>query len=293
MLRMNDPSTALRASSAATCPFFLVLLLCISFCSTSSASGQPVPTFDVATIKPVDSKNPLPPSVTISPDRFQATSMTLRDLIKIAWNLNYGADEQIAGGPDWVALARFDLDAKEDAAVTMRIESLPTQQQGDEVRNMLRELLTARFHLKLHHETRNLPVYELVIAKGGPRLLPAAALPPLGKKDDTAEKSRRWIRFAGVGQLESYGADISTLVTALSMQPEIGGRLILDETGLTGSYDFTLKWTPDIDRGTAIAADSGPSLFTALQEELGLRLESAKAPVDRIVIDQVTPPVEN
>jgi uncharacterized protein (TIGR03435 family) len=83
-------------------------------------------------------------------------------------------------------------------------------------------------------------------------------------------------------------------VTVLCMQPEIGGRLVLDKTGLTGNYDFTLKWTPDIFlSANQTAANAGPSLFTALQEELGLHLESARAPVDQIVIDSVSPPAAN
>ena len=263
--------------------------------SETAAQPQHAPQheFDVATIKPSDTRNTLPPSVDITPDRFQATGVTLKELIKIAWNLNYGADEQISGGPLWVSNTRFDLDAKEDAALAAELARLPQQQQGDQVRAMLRGLITQRFGLQLHHETRDLPVYELVVAKSGQRMLPAAD-PSAAKSADATDKPRRWIRIAGVGELEGYSADISTLVTVLSMQPEIGGRLVVDKTGLTGSYDFALKWTPDIFlNANQTAANAGPSLFTALQEELGLKLESAKAPVDRIVIDRVSLPAAN
>ena len=85
---------------------------------------------------------------------------------------------------------------------------------------------------------------------------------------------------------------METLVTVLCMQPEVGGRMVLDKTGLAGDYDFKLKWTPDVSANQS-GTSPGPSLFTALQEELGLRLDSAKAPVDRIVIDQVSPPSAN
>jgi len=218
--------------------------------------------------------------------------MTLKELIKVAWDLNYGAEDQVAGGPPWVSSTRYDLNAKEDAALAAEIAKLPDHQQGVEIRAMLRDLITQRFRLHLHHETRQLAVYELMVSKDGPRLLPAPDQAP--KSDGTQEKPRRWIRFAGVGQLEGFGADTSTLITVLSMQPEIGGRLVLDKTGLTGIYDFTLKWTPDMFlNANQSTANPGPSLFTALQEELGLRLDSAKAPVDRIVIDSVSPPVAN
>jgi uncharacterized protein (TIGR03435 family) len=296
---MTKLPSALRAAPAgkllhffASVPFVITLILAapLTVCSGAQAASR---TFEVATVKPSDTKNPLPPSVNITPDRFQATGLTFKELVKIAFNLNYGADEQVSGGPSWVSSARFDIDAKEDAAIAAELAKLPEQQQGDEVRRMLRTLFAERFHLQIHHETRSLPVYELVLAKSGPKLLPAAAQP--GTQDgETPAKPRNFIRFAGRGQLEANGANSSMLVTALSMQPEVDGRLVLDKTGLNGSYDFTLKWTPDIGAASAApAADSGPSLFTALQEELGLRLASARAPVDRIVIDRVDLPSAN
>ena len=123
--------------------------------------------------------------------------------------------------------------------------------------------------------------------------MPSVAHAPSINEDD-ATKPRSWIRFAGKGLLEGNDADAATLVTALSMQPEIGGRLVIDKTGLTGKYDFTLKWTPDMGLGAdPPSADAGPTLFTALQEELGLRLQPTKAPVDVIVIDHVELPTEN
>jgi uncharacterized protein (TIGR03435 family) len=295
---MKNISSASRATCAGIVSFFSAIGLCSALLfpaipAVAAAEPSPHQAFDVATIKPSNTANPLPSSVDISPDRFQATGMTLKELIKVAWDLNYAANDQVTGGPPWVSSTRFDLDAKEDAALSAEIARLPHGQQGDEVREMLRDLITQRFHLQLHHETRQLAVYDLVVAKGGPKLLPAAD-PANAKASDGAAKPSRWIRFAGVGDLEGYSADMSTLVTVLCMQPEIGGRLVLDKTGLTANYDFTLKWTPDILLGAnQTAANAGPSLFTALQEELGLRLESARAPVDQIVIDSVSPPAAN
>lgn len=296
MFPMKPISTASRATYAGTPFLFPVLAIILFACplAASSEAAQPLHApqhvFDVATIKPSDTENPHPPSVNITHDRFQASGMTLKELIKVAWNLNYGADDQVSGGPPWVSSTRFDLDAKEDAALAAEVARLPQQQQGEQIRAMLRDLITQRFCLQLHHESRELAVYQLVVAHGGTKLLPAAQ--PAVSTDGKPDKPSRWVRFAGVGELEGYSADISTLVTALSMQPEIGGRLVVDKTGLTGEYDFTLKWTPDIFLNQP-AANSGPSLFTALQEELGLKLDAAKAPVDSLIIDRVSPPSEN
>jgi uncharacterized protein (TIGR03435 family) len=287
---MTNHRPACRARLAGKLVLQIILFAAIS--ASSRAQATPAPTFEVATVKLSDTKNPSPPSVSITPDRFEATGMTLKELIKIAYDMNYGAEQQISGGPAWVASERFDLDAKEDEALSAELEKLPEDQQGVHIREMLRALLAERFRLQLHHESKELPVYELVPAKGGSKLMPAVAH-ALAKEGDTSTKPRSWIRFAGRGLLEANEADSPMLATVLSMQPEIGGRLVVDKTGLTGKYDFTLRWTPDLTQGADSSAEVGPSLFTALQEELGLRLESAKAPVDMIVIDHVDLPSAN
>ncbi len=292
---MTDQSAGHRAPHTGTLLLLTTqaLLLSAAIPVHGRAQTAAAPSFEVATVKPSDTKNPLPPSVTISPDRFEATGMTLKELVKIAYDLNYGAEQQISGGPAWIASARFDLLATEDEVTTAELEKLSQQQQGVHIREMLQALLADRFRLKLHHESKELPVYELVKTKGGPKLMPALTQ-PAGNDGEKPAKPRNWIRFVGRGQLEGNGADASMLVTVLSMQPEIGGRLVLDKTGITGMYDFTLKWTPDMGQGAEPSgADSGPTLFTALEEELGLRLEPAKAPVDMIVIDSVELPTAN
>jgi len=277
-------------------PCFLMralLFVPIAIFTPSHAQTTPSPSFEVATVKPIDAKNSQPPSVLISGDRFAATGMTLQALIKIAYDMNYGADRQVSGGPAWVGSARFDVDAKEDAAWAEKLKQLPDEQRGAELRQMLQGLLAERFKLQVHHQSSELSVYELVLAKSGSKLMPSVAQLSTNQQD-RPEKRRTAIRFAGKGVLEGNDADPQTLVTALSMQPEIGGRLVVDKTGLTGKYDFTLKWTPDTAQGAdSTGTDTGLSLFTALQEQLGLRLESTKAPVDIIVIDHVELPSSN
>jgi uncharacterized protein (TIGR03435 family) len=152
--------------------------------SHSNAQQPTPPSFEVATVKPSDPQRPLPPSLRFSPNRLSVGSMTLQDLISIAYNLTYGADQQISGGPDWIRSEKFDVVAKEDETVAAHLHKLLPEQQGDENRRMLRELLAERFALKVHHETKDLSTYVLSIAKGGPRLKPAVLDPhlPSGKE---------------------------------------------------------------------------------------------------------------
>jgi len=147
-----------------------------------------------------------------------------------------------------------------------------------------------------------LPVYALVVAKNGPKLREAKPGDTYAKgiQDEGRPAGAETLEF-GPGQLTGQALPIALLVQQLMNQPELGGRLVLDRTGLTGTYDYRLQWTPERLRSnpsqgpdTALPPDSsGPSLFTALQEQLGLRLESTKGPVDTVVIDHIERPSEN
>jgi uncharacterized protein (TIGR03435 family) len=288
---MNKPTT--RCARPGGKLFSLTLLYAsIALAPLSIAQTPPPLSFEVATVKPLNPDNPHPPSVNISGDRFSAVGMSLRELIKIAYDLNYGADQQVSGGPAWAGSARFDIEATMDPALGQKLRQLTSDERGKQLQEMLRGLLAERFKLQIHHESTELSVYELVTVRNGSKLMPSVAQAPPDQASPA--KPRNWIRFAGKGLLEGTDADMPTLVTALSMQPEIGGRLVVDRTGLTGKYDFTLKWTPDMGQGVdPPAADAGPTLFTALQDELGLRMQITKAPVDVIVIDHVDQPSEN
>jgi uncharacterized protein (TIGR03435 family) len=170
---------------------------------------------------------------------------------------------------------------------------------------MVQALLADRFKLKVSHQTKELPVYALVVAKGGPKLTETQVPPPT--PDGTAAPNRgfRGIRMGGPGQLTGTNIDMGLLADLLSGQRELG-RLVIDQTGLKGNYDWTLKWTPDRSdpmfkapdggqpSGDALPADSsGPSLFTALEEQLGLKLEARKGPVETLVIDSIEKSSEN
>jgi uncharacterized protein (TIGR03435 family) len=140
---------------------------------------------------------------------------------------------------------------------------------------MLQSLLADRFKLRLHYETREQPIYELVVAKGGLKLKP---LPP-----DQRPGGGRFVR----GEIALNGRSVATLAHFLT---QFAGRSVVDKTSLAGNYDIDLKWTPDDQQGTP---DAGPTLFTALQEQLGLKLISAKGPVQVLVVDHAERPSEN
>jgi uncharacterized protein (TIGR03435 family) len=263
--------------------------------SHGNAQQTTPPSFEVATVRSSDPQKPLPPSLSFSPDRFDARNMTLQNLIAIAYHLTYGADQQISGGPGWIRSEKFDIAAKEDETVKTQLHKLPPEQQGDENRRMIRDLLAERFGLKVHHETRDLPTYVLLVAKGGPKLRSAVLNPHL-----PANVPPTRINVMGKGFLEGHDADIALLVQVISSQSEIGGRTVIDKSGLTGKYDFTVKWAPDSTTDTLSSRaetnsqpESLPSFFTALQEQLGLRLASTKQPVDVVVVDSADKPSEN
>jgi uncharacterized protein (TIGR03435 family) len=185
----------------------------------------------------------------------------------------------------------FDIDAKvEDSLVEGEWKKLSFDEQVNQVMLMLRSLLADRFKLRVRHETKELPVYALVLAKNGPKFAEDNTHPEIGA-----------ISAHGRGKLEATSSDFSSFVFILSRQPELGGRIILDKTGLPGHYSFTFQWMPEnlpATGGQSAASassseSSGPSLFTALREQLGLRLESTKAPVDTIVIEHIERPTEN
>ena len=230
---------------------------------------------------------------------FNATNVPLRLLLRQAFNVQ---DFQIAGGPDWIGSDRFDVIAKAPDGVEFT---------ADTMRPMLRSLLAERFKLAFHNETRDMPIYALMKArtdgKLGAGLTPAtidcAALggrrgggpppapPQPGQKMDCG-------MMIGPGRLNAGGMPMSNLATALA--PQVG-RIVLDKTELMGNYDFELSYAPEaigsvggpplLNGGPVPVDPNAPNLFTALQEQLGLKLDSQRGPVDVVVIDRIEQPV--
>jgi uncharacterized protein (TIGR03435 family) len=234
----------------------------------------------------------------VLPGKFSVTGATAKFLIIYAYNVN---DFQIFGGPTWINSDKYDINAKEDDSVGPNLRKLPWMQEREKVGLMVQSLLADRFKLQVSHMTKRLPVYTLVVARNGSKLTPSAVAP-----SGSPPKRGYGLRI-GRGQLTATGMSLGDLADTLARQPELSGRKVVDRTGLAGAYDITLKYTPDQNLGAKVVEpevgnlaaksqtpdSSGPSIFTALQEQLGLKLESTKGPVDVIVIDHIERPSEN
>jgi uncharacterized protein (TIGR03435 family) len=187
--------------------------------------------------------------------RLTATNVTLKRCIMGAYGLG---PNQIAGGPDWLDSDRFDIEAKSDRP-----------EDGDgELMARLRTLLAERFKLAVHRETRTISAYELELAKNGPKLEKA--------EDEQARTN------SGRGLIDASAITMTRFAEVLSRQMALP---VVDNTGLQGAFNLKLQWTPEIDNGL--------SIFTAIQEQLGLRLQSRKTPVENLVVDRAEKPSEN
>lgn len=228
-------------------------------------------TYDVVSIRPSRFEGM---SVRTSDNRFVARGTTLWGLLYNAYDLK--PNEDVPGLPGWAKSERFDVEAGMDAETYAELQKMPDEERGEKRDIMLQALLADRFKLKMHSASREGPIYVLVIAKGGPRL-----------KEWPSNKTPGGLSWSEGGQIEARGAHIASFAFGLS---DMLGRTVVDKTGLTGKYYFNLKWTPDEYQGTP---DAGPTLFTAIEEQLGLKLESARGPVQTFVVDHVERPSEN
>jgi uncharacterized protein (TIGR03435 family) len=240
--------------------------------AAGAAWGQSTPSFEVASIKQhVFAGGGGRLGMSISGSRVTVSIMTLSRLIALAYDVK---TYQVSGGPSWAgdSATTFDIEAK--------AEGTPTT---DQAHVMLRSLLADRFQLKLRRETKDLPVYDLVIAKNGPKMKESAA-------DAQGSQSMRGTP-AGPRRMTYTKMTMERFVSGLAND---AGRPVIDKTGLTGNYDFTLEYTPDgTPQGNQADAANGPSIFTALEEQLGLKLEPSKAPTEILVIDHAEKPSEN
>jgi uncharacterized protein (TIGR03435 family) len=257
--------------------------------------------YEVASIKPNKAGNNLR-RLMYTPDGISVTGGTLEALLEEAYGVQ---NFQISGAPAWLSSERYDIEAKIDSSVADDFKKLSADQRRLERSRMLQKLLAERCKLTVHLETKELPVYALVVAKDGPKFQEAKTGDsyPKGIKGPDGNARAGMMRMVR-GELTGQGVPLTFLVSQLSRQL---GRTVLDKTGLAANYDFTLQWTPDENQGPMLnrpdggpaAADgappesSGPSVFTALEEQLGLKLESQKGPVEIVVIDHVERPSEN
>jgi uncharacterized protein (TIGR03435 family) len=256
------------------------------------------PSFDVATIKPHSPEGD-PSSLSWigirnTPEGVEGALVTIQSLIQHAYGLR--SKDQVSGGPEWARNERFDIQAKMSETEMAEMQKLSPTETKARREAMLQALLAERFKLKVHSETRQAPVFELMLARGGPKLKDAAtdADPPLGKGEDGKPLAGF---YQATGSTEvAQGESTKALADFLS-QPTSGlGRPVVDKTGLNGAYDFTLNWVPHWDRvlpgGGSASPEEADSLFEALQQ-IGLRLQPATGPIDTIVIDHVERPTAN
>ena len=231
----------------------------------AALSGQPFLEFDVAAIHPDMIGASAGTSFNLfDGGRLHVTNATLQFLIGNAYHIQ---SDQIIGGPAWLDSDRYDIDAK---------PAMPQDITREQLRDMLQHLLADRFQLKFHRETRERTVYALVIGKNGPRL-----------KDHDGEPGSSLNTHTESGKVALTGTNASLDQLAVYLGNKLG-RVVLDKTGLHGAYDFTFEWDPEQ------AADSATAtMFTGLQEQLGLRLETQKSAVEVLVVDKAEKASQN
>ncbi len=228
--------------------------------------------FDVVSIKPSDPLSNVM-HIGISPSgSFEASGANLMSLIVQAYDVR---GFQIVGGTGWMNDEKYTIVTKDEAKEPARAEQ---SQLRDRMNAKLRAMLADRFQLRVHRETREMPVFALTIAKGGIRMKASAT----DAGDDAG------INMTRTDEAKSgvIGKQVPMDVLSRFLSFQVA-RTVMDETGLKGKYDFRLVYSPGLGDTT------GPSLFTALQEQLGLKLESKKGPVEVIVIDGAEIPSEN
>lgn len=270
------------------------VLLGIAVSGVSQVNSAPQPVFSSVSVKLYNS-NGNPPRIMIhdSSDGFSASGVTLRILLQRAYGVE---DSQIVGGPAWMDSAQFEVDAKIDDATAQAIGGMTPQEAGAARQHMMQTMLESQFHLTAHHEKRDLPVYALVVAGDGSKLHEATPgdTYPNGFHGPDGGSGAGMIRM-GVGELVCQGVPVENLTRILTEQI---GRHVIDKTGLAGRYDFSLKWLPDVvapgGNGALPPPETAmPSLQAALQQQLGLKLESATGPVEVLVVDQAEKPAGN
>ncbi len=240
-------------------------------------SANASPTFEVATVKPAK-PDEQGKAFIVQGRRFKTINTTMNEILSFAYGVHA---KQIVGAPAWFDTEKFDIDAQPDG------EGAPNDKQW---RGMLQKLIVERCKLTFHRDKRDLSVYVLSVAKTGPKLTRSEGDP----------NGLPGLSFRAIGDLNVHNANMYDFTNL--MQNAVLDRPVVDQTGLAGRYDFTLKWTPDDSQfggmgakipPTTDSANTPPALYTAIQEQIGLKLDAMKAPADVLIIDHVEKPSEN
>jgi len=265
--------------------------------------AAPSTVFEAASIKPQapSSDGSIRTMVQFPPNgRLTAAGATVKTLICVAYGLS---DFQVLGGPNWIEEDRYDVLATPGSALEEQLQKMKSDDNTQAKRQMLQALLADRFKLTLRHDTKQLPIYALVVAKGGLKLhesKPDDANPdPANAPPHPNNKGRmRMSVDSGAIEMTATGMSMDGLARQLASQLH---STVRNETGIKGIYDFTLHFTPDdapmdASGGGAnanLSDNSGTSIFAAVQDQLGLKLESKKGPVEVVVVDHVDKPSDN
>ncbi len=263
-----------------------ISLLCLLLTGAAThASAQTIATsFEVASVKLHGSA----PNGGIGyrNGKYAAENLTLRTIISNAYDVR--TNDLVSGGPGWLDSARYDIEGKVDDASATLLDKMPLNEREAAANRMLRSLLEQRFALKVREGTKDQPIYEMVVAKDGFKPKPvdeSTALAPQNGPDGKPIPVYRWEQWPG--KIVAHAATMEMLATQLQGG---AGRRVVDKTGISGSYAFTLTWSPEeMQNGNG----GERSLFTALAEELGVRLQSAKAPERTLVVEAIEKPTEN
>jgi uncharacterized protein (TIGR03435 family) len=276
---------------------FSIMLLCFvlgaapqqnrqSSASTPHAETQtptPLPAYDIVSIKPVKGE-PTSGGYGDHINGFSMRGLVLKALISEAFGLR---DDEVSGGPGWVSSLPFDIEAKLDPETAAALRNLPKQQQEIQRRLMLQALLADRFQLQAHRATELRTAYDLVLAKSGPKMKENnAPTDTAGRKwQEGVRPSTDWSYASG--RISGHAEPMSILTHQLG---NATGSVVVDKTGLTGRYDVLLHWDP-LDPPPQDSTE--PSLFPALEEELGLRLKATKTVAQKLIIDHIEMPSPN
>lgn len=260
---------------------FNLLMVTSSRVEAQTENPSTTPVFQMISIKPENSGSGMA-RMMFESDGYDAEGTSLEMLIKDAYGVD---DNQISGAPQWIYSEKYDIEAKMDGSAADDLSRLSEDQRKLVHQRMLQALLLDQFKLTIHHETKDLPIYWLVSAENGPKLHKAQTGDDYSnglKFRGDAIGPHRMLMHLDNGQITSIagqGMTLADLVTQLSARL---GREVLDKTGLTGNYDFDLQWTSEPS-----------SIFPAIQDQLGLKLEPQQGPVDIVNIDHVEKPSEN
>lgn len=275
--------------------------------STAAEASAAKLAFDVISIKPSSPDGMrMMMGFRFTPDGIEGMNVTLAMLVRSAYSQagTMPTDDSVSGLPDWGKTQTYDVQGKMSGEDAATFKALSKDEQDVRRRQMLQSLLAERFQLKSHREQKQVPDYELVVAKGGPKLQPGAVDPNGPKDRDGKPVAGNFMRMTGPGKVQAQNFGMQQLANFLS-QPMAGtGRLVVDKTGLTDKYNFSLEWAPDFSlmqhpTGPMAAPPppasdvTGPTIFTALQEQLGLKLQPGTGTIDVVVVDHVERPSEN